>query len=169
MLVQILTLRQFFDKPKTDLLNHSIQQGVKNLMDKIYRITRAAELESLGIFRDFIAAGCRENEISDDVSYDLQLAADEACTNIIQHGYAGMDPGSIILELNIDSRSVTVLITDFGYPFEPSSAPKPDLEAALEDRPLGGFGLFFIYSTMDSVDYQTTEMGNTLILKKKLN
>lgn len=137
-------------------------------MPKTYCFSHSAELETLGIFRDNIAEACSENKISDDFCHDLQLAMDEACTNIIQHGYAGVDPGSIILELLIDENDVTMSITDFGYPFEPSEAPKPDVEAALEDRPSGGFGLFFIYSIMDSVDYRSTGFGNTLILKKKI-
>jgi serine/threonine-protein kinase RsbW len=137
-------------------------------MLKKYKTTRAAELDTLGIFRDFIAGICRENGIGAETCFDLQLAMDEACTNVIQHGYKGMNPGSIILELEVTPEEVTVLITDFGMAFEPSSAPKPDLEAALEDRPEGGFGLFFIYSTMDAVDYRSDAMGNLLILKKKL-
>lgn len=132
-----------------------------------YRLTHAAELETLDKFRKFIAGLCQEHGIDEETSFDLQLATDEACTNIIQYGYEGLDPGSLILELEIGQDEITVLITDFGNPFEPSSVPKPDLEAPLEERSLGGFGLFFIYSTMDSVDYQASEAGNTLILKKK--
>ena len=50
--------------------------------------------------------------------------------------------------------------------FEPADAPKPDIEAALEDRPLGGLGLFLIYQTMDNIDYQSSEEGNTLTFTK---
>jgi serine/threonine-protein kinase RsbW len=137
-------------------------------MLKKYQTTRAAELETLGIFREFIAQVCRENDLPEETSFDLQLAMDEACTNVIQHGYKGMNPGSIILELEVTPGEVTVLITDFGRAFEPSSAPKPDIDAPLEERQEGGFGLFFIYATMDSVDYRTDALGNTLILKKQL-
>jgi anti-sigma regulatory factor (Ser/Thr protein kinase) len=136
-------------------------------MTATYRLTHAAELETLAKFRAFISAICKEHGIDEDAAHDLQLAIDEACTNVIQHGYAEMDPGSLILEVMIDPAQTVVHITDFGHPFEPSDHPQPDINAPLEDRPLGGFGLFFIYSTMDSVDYQTSEAGNVLILKKK--
>jgi serine/threonine-protein kinase RsbW len=133
------------------------------------QITRAAELESLPIFRDFIKSACKENaEIDEQTCYDLQLAVDEACTNVITHGYAGMNPGSIILALEIGRNQVVVNLTDFGHPFEPSEVPVPDVEAGLEDRPMGGFGLFFIYQTMDEVQYRTTEDGNCLIFIKRL-
>ena len=133
------------------------------------RMTRAAELSVLAEFREFIEKNCAELQVDDDTCYDLKLAVDEACTNIIQHGYAGMNPGSIMLELRATPDEVKVRITDFGHPFEPSSAPVPDIEAPLEERSLGGFGLFFIYQTMDKVDYRTGEEGNCLILTKRID
>lgn len=138
-------------------------------MEKTYKLTRAAEKESLGVLRDFIADACREAGIPDDISFELQLCMDEACTNIIEHGYAGMNPGSIIFEMEISDGALTMFITDFGRAFEPSPVPQPDISAALEEgEPVRGFGLFFIYSLMDSVDYQTDELGNTFIMKKNL-
>jgi len=131
-----------------------------------YQITRAAELESLQVFRDFIAECCARYDIPKDVVLDLKLAVDEACTNIITHGYKGMDPGSIILSFRIEPDRILVQITDFGHVFEPVEAPKPDVEAALDDQELGGLGLYLIYQTMDNIDYQCSEDGNTLTFTK---
>ena len=114
-------------------------------MSQKFQITRAAKLESLKIFRDFINDCCLQNNITDDVIFDLKLAVDEACTNIITHGYKDMDPGSIILSFRIRRNRILVQITDFGYAFEPVETPKPDIYAALDDQELGGMGLFFIY------------------------
>ncbi len=137
-------------------------------MQKIYQITKAAKLDSLSHLRQFIQLAANEHPgIDQETVYDLQLALDEAATNVITHGYAGMDPGSMILMLEIDLKRIRMTLTDFGHPFEPSSAPAPDLEAALEDRPMGGFGLYFIYQTMDEVDYVTTSDSNTLTLIKR--
>lgn len=135
-------------------------------MTQRFQITRAAELESLQVFRGFITECCARYDIPNDIVLDLKLAVDEACTNIIEHGYKGMDPGSIILSFRIESDRILVQITDFGHVFEPADAPKPDVEAALEDRPLGGLGLFLIYQTMDNIDYQSSDDGNTLIFTK---
>lgn len=135
-------------------------------MTQRFQITRAAELESLQVFRGFITKCCARYDIPNDTVLDLKLAVDEACTNIIEHGYKGMDPGSIILSFRIESDRILVQITDFGHVFEPADAPKPDVEAALEDRPLGGLGLFLIYQTMDNIDYQSSDDGNTLTFTK---
>ena len=143
--------------------------GKEAQVNQCYQITRAAELESLAVFRSFIETACQKDpRIEAETIYDLKLAVDEACTNIITHGYTNMDPGSIILSLEILPDQAIIVITDFGHPFEPADAPMPDVEAGLEDRPMGGFGLYFIYQTMDEVGYQETEDGNHLTLVKKL-
>ena len=138
-------------------------------MATTHRITRAAYLESLSEFRGFIKEHCAGLPgITDEILYDVQLAVDEACTNIISHGYADLDAGSIILDLEVAPDQITVTLTDFGHSFEPSSASIPDVDAPIEERELSGFGLFFIQESVDEMDYQVTEDGNKMILTKYL-
>ena len=138
-------------------------------MTLTHRITRAAYLESLSEFREFIKEHCASIlGVTDEMLYDVQLAVDEACTNIISHGYADLNPGSIILDLEVHPDKLTVTLTDFGHSFEPSNAPVPDVNAPIEERELGGFGLFFIEQSMDEMNYQVTEDGNKMILTKHL-
>ena len=138
-------------------------------MASTHRITRAAYLESLSEFREFIKEHCAGlPAITAEILYDVQLAVDEACTNIISHGYADLDPGSIILDLELDPDKVIIALTDFGHSFEPSSAPVPEVNAPIEERELGGFGLFFIQQSVDEMDYQVTEDGNKMMLTKYL-
>jgi len=132
-------------------------------------ITRKAELTSLAEFHSFIEAACEHRpDIPDHVIYDLQLAVDEACTNIILHGYAGLPPGTITLALELFPQRIVVTITDSGHPFEPKEPPAPDLAASLEERPVGGLGLLFIYKRMDEVHYEATADGNRMMLVKRL-
>lgn len=135
-------------------------------MSQRYQITRAAELDQLSVFREFISDCCKKHNVPDETVFELKLAVDEACTNIIEHGYKDMDPGSIILSFRIEPGRILVQITDFGHVFEPADAPKPDVEAALDDRPLGGLGLYLIYRTMDNIDYHSSDDGNTLTFTK---
>jgi serine/threonine-protein kinase RsbW len=106
--------------------------------------------------------------MNNEILYDVQLSVDEACTNIITHGYQDLNPGSIILDLEINTDKLTVSLTDFGHSFEPSSAPAPDIYAPLEERELGGYGLFLIQQSMDEMEYQITEDGNKMTLIKYL-
>jgi serine/threonine-protein kinase RsbW len=131
------------------------------------QIALPADIGSLLPIRTFVEEVCMQANLDDETSYDIKLAVDEACMNIIEHGYAGMDPGSIIVSLQYGARKLVVRITDFGRPFEPSEPPEPDLEATLHGE-RGGFGLYFIYRSVDSVTYQATGSGNTLTLVKTL-
>ena len=131
--------------------------------------TFAGQYTSLAAIADFIAQAAQEVGLNSKDTYAVKLAVDEACTNIIQHGYKGMDPGSIILSFRIEPERILVQITDFGHVFEPADAPEPDVVAALEDRELGGLGLYLIYQTMDNIDYVASEEGNTLTFTKLLS
>ena len=138
-------------------------------MPDTHRITRAAYLEALDDFRQFLKEHCTAYPgVTDEILYDLQLAVDEACTNIITHGYKDMDPGSIILDLELNSEKITISLTDFGHAFEPDNAPIPDVDAPIEERELGGFGLLFIQKSVDDMKYRTSEDGNTMTLIKHL-
>ena len=138
-------------------------------MTDTHRITRAAHLEALDDFRQFLKEQCAKYPgVTDEILYDLQLAVDEACTNIITHGYAGMDPGSVILDLELNPDQIIISLTDFGHAFEPGNAPIPDVDAPIEEREIGGFGLFFIQQSVDEMKYATSEDGNTMTLVKHL-
>lgn len=131
--------------------------------------SKIAEYQSLGIFRDFIEAMCQDHpKVDEQILYDLKLVTDEACTNIIAYGYAGMDPGSITLGCELIEDYVRLEITDFGKPFMKSAPQKPDSVACLENGTVGGFGLYFVYQIMDEVYYETSENRNRLVLIKKL-
>jgi len=133
-----------------------------------HQITRSAELQSLAGFRELIDQACdQEPAFDDQTRYDLKLAVDEACSNIILHGYAAMDPGSIIVSIEIGQDAARVTITDFGHPFEPVEIEPPTREAGPEAI-LDDLGLFFIHESADLIDYQSSPAGNCLYLVKYL-
>jgi serine/threonine-protein kinase RsbW len=136
-------------------------------MGKKHQLALSAELDALTAFQAFIDEACLEAGLDNEASYDIKLAVDEACMNILQHGYEGMDPGTIIVSFQYGIQQVVVHITDFGHPFEPSEPPEPDYEAVL-DGLSGGYGLYFIHRSVDSISYEATESGNTLTLIKRL-
>lgn len=132
------------------------------------KITLPAELESLALFREHIKAACiRVSGLDEQAVYDVLLAVDEICTNIITHGYADMDPGSIILNVEVVPQALLVTIEDFGHAFEPVEPPAPNAAASLEEREIGGLGLFFVFSAVDDIQYESSAVGNTTRLIKK--
>lgn len=135
-----------------------------------HQITLSAELQSLSDFRELIKTASQNIQGMDEQAvYDVQLAVDEICTNIITHGYEGMDPGSIILSVDVEKDQMLVTITDFGHAFEPAEPPAPDMNASLEEREIGGLGLFFVFMSIDDLQYESTPTGNNTVLVKKFH
>ena len=96
-----------------------------------------------------------------------QLAVDEACTNIIEHGYQGEDLGPIDITCEAGAGELTITIADQARPFDVQTVRAPDLHAELEDMQVGGLGLYFIRKVMDDVEFTVEDGSNKLVLTKK--
>jgi anti-sigma regulatory factor (Ser/Thr protein kinase) len=117
--------------------------------------------------------------------YAVQIAVDEACSNIIEHAYGGESaaseirphhpshaPGALIrptIKCTCRTRpdSLIIELNDHGRPFDPDAVPEPDLHSDLSERHAGGLGVYFIQQLMDDVHFESTPgQGNTLTLTK---
>ena len=92
----------------------------------------------------------------------LLVAADEILTNVASYAYPPDAPG----ELQAGTLSLT--FADRGLPYDPLSAPPPDLTRPLAERAPGGLGLFIVRKTMDAVAYRRDGDRNLLTLTKRL-
>jgi len=127
-----------------------------------------ARLEATPAIRQFVGRACAEAGLGDDDRFAFELAADEACTNIVEHGYSAGSAGEIGLEFETDGEIARLTLLDAGRSFDPADVPRPELGPALLERPVGGLGLHFIRTTMDEVLYRAEPNGNRLILTRKL-
>ena len=128
-------------------------------------LTVQANLAALSVIADFLAetlAGC-----TDELTFAIQLAVDEACSNIALYGYPGREPGSITIVCIVDADSIRVTITDDGIPFDPLTAPPPPLDVSVEERAIGGLGIHFIRTVTDSVAYAREGERNVLSMVKR--
>lgn len=126
-----------------------------------------ARLENLEYFRVFVEQVCRKGGGDEAACFDLKLAVDEACTNIVLHGYRGQPPGEITVAFHDEPERMVVTITDRAAPFSPETIPAPDRAPGWEERPASGLGWHFIQRTMDSVEYRPdAENGNRLVLTR---
>jgi serine/threonine-protein kinase RsbW len=136
--------------------------------DNQFELEVEAKLNNLPVISDFIAETMERLEVDSSTSYKVQLAVDEACTNIIQHGYSGQK-GSIKILCKLEDSEFTVTIRDRGKPFDPRSVPPPDLEADLDKRKVGGLGVYFMRKMMDEMSYSFDAVnGNRLTMRKRL-
>lgn len=126
----------------------------------------SAELENLGVVRDFIAQQAANLGADQDALYDVILAVDEAVTNIIVHGYRGR-AGTIKIAMQRKGDALVVRLGDLAAPFDPHSVPPPDLSLSLEERPIGGMGIYMMKKLVDRVIYcAAPQGGNELTLVK---
>ena len=97
--------------------------------------------------------------------YNVQLAAQEAAANVVDHAYRGMG-GILAVELTLqeDPAQVVVELFDQGVAFDPSTVPTPNLE----DFQVRGYGLFLIHSLMDDVSYHSVSGQNCWRMLKRL-
>jgi serine/threonine-protein kinase RsbW len=134
------------------------------------RITLPGRLDSLPALSDFVADASRTLGLDAESAHAVQLAVEEACANVIQHGAPTNQPGplSIAVDLCRDGQDCTVTLRDRGTPFDPTSHPLPDLSPRLRKRRPGGLGVYLIRRLMDQVSYQVQDGVNTLTMVKRL-
>ena len=133
------------------------------------RIERDARPEQLPALLEFIERVCAGAHLPEDVAFAVRLAAEEACTNVIRHGYRGVAPGPVAVGIAHAGSRVVVTIEDRGPAFDPADAPAPPIDAPAEDRPLGGLGWHLIRQVMDEVHHaHDARTGNRLTLVKHI-
>jgi serine/threonine-protein kinase RsbW len=100
--------------------------------------------------------------------FHVQMAVDEACSNVIEHAYQGQDKGEITLSCDCHAEEWIIQIYDQGRAFDPDSVPEPDLNASLDEVKTGGLGLYFMHQLMDEVEFSfDEEKGNRLRMVKR--
>ena len=129
-----------------------------------------ARRERLGDLLAFVDRACARAALDSDVAFDVRLATEEAVTNVIEHGYAGVPtPGPISLRFHRDPRQIVVTIDDLAAPFDPATIRPADASAPLEKRRIGGLGWHFVTRVMDEVRHEHRHpRGNRLTLVKRL-
>jgi serine/threonine-protein kinase RsbW len=136
-------------------------------MDWHQRRVFAGDFASLARIACFVDQAAEAAGLSERAAYAVQMAVDEACSNIIQHAYGGEGIGTIDCTCEVTDESLTITLRDKGRPFDPTLVSDPDLDVQLEERALGGLGVYLIRQLMDTVDHRYEPAdGNVLTLVK---
>lgn len=128
-----------------------------------------AKFEFLDEIREFVGDIARSGGFNDKEVYNIQLATDEAASNIIEHAYEGVSNGLLEISCGVKNSSITIILVDHGESFDPSEVPVPDLKADLSERKIGGLGIFLMRKLMDEVRYEAEprKNRNTLTMIKR--
>ena len=123
-------------------------------------ITFQAQFVNLDMLREFVKQAALECGLDPKAVYAVQLAVDEGTSNIIEHAYGGECLEFIDCTCEIDTGKLTVTLKDCGLHFKPEEIPMPDLTADIEEREIGGIGLYLMRQLMDEVHYRAVPGGN---------
>jgi len=128
----------------------------------------AAKFEFLDEIRGYVGEIARASGFGDKDVYNIQLATDEAASNIIEHAYEGVTDGVVEISCGMKGKELQIVLVDHGEPFDPSEVPLPDLKADLAERKIGGLGIFLMRKLMDEVHYHSNpDKSNVLTMIKR--
>lgn len=124
-------------------------------------------LEEISRVADAIDALGDEQEWPVDWIFNLNLSLDELITNIVHNGYQDEERHEIGLSVRgLAEGDIEIVVEDDGVPFDPfSEAPEPDLESGVEERPIGGLGVFLVKQLMHEVEYERRGDRNRITLR----
>ena len=108
----------------------------------------------------------KRNHLPSRALFDLNLALEEVLTNVISYGYQDNNEHQIIIRICLENGELTAVVEDDGQPFNPLEVPEPDLEKPLEERPVGGLGIYLTRKLMDELEYKQQGGRNILVMKK---
>lgn len=100
--------------------------------------------------------------LSEDMSHDLRLAAEEMLTNVCKYAYPDSGEHAILLDLTVTGNEARMRLSDDGVEFNPLQAPVPDFSIPLEDRPIGGLGIHIVRNLADSIEYHRIAGRNVI-------
>ena len=132
----------------------------------LFNIKLPAKLENLGRWTGAVSECAREQGFDQKQIGRIELALEEALVNICNYAYPE-EPGDVEVNCKEDNGHFFIEIIDSGNPFDMTSLPAPDLSSSIEERKIGGLGIFLIKKMVDEVKYRREGSFNILNLTIK--
>ena len=134
-----------------------------------YALTVPATLEKLSDVTAFLEQHLEEAGCAMKAQMQINVAAEEIYVNIAHYAYApGTGHATINLTIDGDPKHATITFSDSGRPFNPLEKEDPDVSLPVEERDIGGLGIFMTKKTMDDVRYEYRDGRNILTLVKEI-
>ena len=131
-------------------------------MDTVEK-TFAASMETIPDIVGFVSETASVMGVHPKRVMHLELAVEEAAVNICSYAYE-IPPGEVTIRISRETEVVRIELLDAGVPFDPLAADAPDIRSELENREVGGLGIFLIRRMLDEVHYSRSGDRNILSL-----
>ena len=148
-------------------MKHSNKQdeGVQLLRS----LTLPNDVETIPQLNEFIDMIAEETGMDMSLTMSLNLAIEEAVVNVMTYAYPEGTTGNVKIEAIADQEWLSFIISDSGIPFDPTAKEAADTTLSVEERPIGGLGIFLVRQLMDTINYKRINGMNILTVRKKLN
>ena len=144
-------------------------ESMEGPVPMIHRLIMKNEMTEVGRLRTFFFSVCREYGIDDETTKTLYLALEEWVANVIGYAYPKGMRGHVEVTADVSDGVLTLVIKDHGMPFDPTQQAEVDVDANLNDRAIGGLGIYLVRTIMDTVTYERTADGyNRFVLTKNV-
>lgn len=140
-------------------------------MDKqqnFYRLSLSNRMHELESIQEGIDEMIQRWNIPVQMGFTLNLVLEEAFTNIVKYAYNDQQPHSIDIEFTKNDNIIEITLIDDGMEYDPTQKDDPDLDVPLQERQIGGLGIFLIKKLMDSVQYKRESGKSYLTLTKDI-
>lgn len=135
-------------------------------MKRILRV--ATDLGELERIHSLVEEVGKEVGWTTSFIYQVNLVLEELAVNVINYGHGGDPSHEIEIALDWDGDQLTIEMVDGAPAFDPlKDAPEPDLTSALEDRRIGGLGVYLVHTLMDELRYRHEQGRNHLTMVKR--
>ncbi|MBQ7732918.1 MAG: ATP-binding protein [Synergistaceae bacterium] len=130
-----------------------------------------ADVKSLDEVLDFINEELEKADCPPKTQIQIDIAVEELYVNIAHYAYTpDVGNAKIIFDVNEDSepRSVSITFIDRGVPYDPLKKPDPDITLPIDERKIGGLGIYMVKKSMDNITYEYKDGQNILTIEKRL-
>ena len=115
----------------------------------------------------FVQSATTAIHMESDLARKIKLAVEEAVTNCIEYAYPPRTIGNVTVDIEADDSKIRFIITDSGADFDPTKVSKADTTLSVDERPIGGLGVFLVRNLMDSINYERIDGKNILRMEKR--
>ena len=131
--------------------------------------TVGAAAENVAAVTDWINEQLESIDCPMKTQMQIDIAIDELFGNIVHYAY-NPDIGSATVRVEVMEEPLSVVITfiDGGVPYDPLQAADPNTGLPVEEREIGGLGIYIVKKSMDEITYEYKDGKNILSIKKKL-
>ena len=142
--------------------------GKPDADDKVVKITFDNDISQIPQLEGFIGEVQEATGIDSSLAMGLNLALEEAVTNVMMYAYPKGEHGNANLKAVLKDGSIEFVLWDKGIPFDPTAAPEADTTLGVEERAIGGLGIHLVRNIMDSVSYENKNGMNILTMIKNI-